>query len=164
MPAPHHSPSSSWNPQPTRQQHTTTHKNLMLSYITSNKQRKPKRYQTETNSPILDTYILLLLLQLYPFNSRTMWVSRYQKGITSLDFSEARDYVVLVCSGISWTICKQSAPRSRQITTPTLNFLQAGCSSWHPTNSVKSTEGSNKQQVSTRAHIISRSYHQRVVR
>ena len=23
------------------------------------------------------------------------------------------------CSGISWTICKQSAPRSRQITTPT---------------------------------------------
>jgi len=26
---------------------------------------------------------------------------------------------VLGCSGISWTICKQSAPRSRQITTPT---------------------------------------------
>ena len=26
-------------------------------------------------------------------------------------------------SGISWTICKQSAPRSRQITTPTPHHL-----------------------------------------
>jgi len=26
---------------------------------------------------------------------------------------------VLGCSGISWTICKQSAPHSRQTTTPT---------------------------------------------
>jgi len=37
-------------------------------------------------------------------------------------------------SGISWVICK-SAPRSRQH--PTTQFLQAGCSSCHPTNSVK---------------------------
>jgi len=42
-------------------------------------------------------------------------------------------------SGISWTACKQSAPRSRQITTltPHQSFLQARCSSWTPTNSVK---------------------------
>jgi len=43
-------------------------------------------------------------------------------------------------SGISWTICKQSAPHSRQITTPTPHysiFLQARRSSWRPTNSVK---------------------------
>ena len=36
----------------------------------------------------------LLLLLLQPFNglfSRTTWVSRYQKGKTSLDFTEARD-------------------------------------------------------------------------
>ena len=41
------------------------------------------------------------------------------------------------CSGISWTICKQSVPRSRQTITPTLHhrFLQARSSSWHPTNS-----------------------------
>ena len=43
-------------------------------------------------------------------------------------------------SGISWAICK-SAPRSRQITTPTPHrsvfFLQAGCPSYCPTNSVK---------------------------
>ena len=42
-------------------------------------------------------------------------------------------------SGISWAICK-SAPRSRQITMQVPHhsvFLQAGCPSCHPTNSVK---------------------------
>ena len=42
-------------------------------------------------------------------------------------------------SGISWAICK-SAPRSRQITMPAPHhsvFLQAGCPSCYPTNSVK---------------------------
>ena len=67
--------------------------------------------------------LLLLLLQLlHPFNglfSRTTWISRYQTGKTSLDLNEARHDGVLGCSGISWTICKQSAPRSRQLTTPT---------------------------------------------
>jgi len=38
----------------------------------------------------------------------TPWVSRYQKGETSLDLNEARDDGVLGCSGISWTICKRS--------------------------------------------------------
>ena len=47
-------------------------------------------------------------------------VSRYRIGKTSLDLNEARDDWVWGCSGImSWTICKQSAPRCRQITTPT---------------------------------------------
>jgi len=58
----------------------------------------------------------------HPFNgplSRTTWVSRYKKGKTSLNLKEARYDGVLGCSGISWTTCKQSAPRSRQITTPT---------------------------------------------
>jgi len=66
---------------------------------------------------------------LHPFNglfSRTTWVSRYQKGKASLDLNEARDDGVFGCSGISWTMFKQSAPRCRQITTPT---PQAGCSS-----------------------------------
>ena len=69
-----------------------------------------------------------------PF-SRTTQVSRYQRGITNLDFTEARD------SGISWAICK-SAPCSRQITTPAPHhtvFLQAGCPSCHPTNQSKHT-------------------------
>jgi len=69
----------------------------------------------------LQTAMLLLLL-LHLFNglfSRKTWVSQYQKGKTSLDLNEARDDGVLGCSDISWTISKQSAPRSRQITTPT---------------------------------------------
>jgi len=45
-----------------------------------------------------------------PF-SRTTQFSRYQKGKTNLDFTEARG------SGISWAICKY-APCSRQITMP----------------------------------------------
>jgi len=59
-----------------------------------------------------------------PFNgffSRTTRVSRYQKSKTSLDLNEARDDEVLRCSGIRCT--KQSAPRSRQITTPTPRHL-----------------------------------------
>jgi len=59
---------------------------------------------------------------LHPFYSSfswTTWVSQHQKGKTSLDLNEARDDGVLGCSGISWAICKQSAPCSRQITTPT---------------------------------------------
>jgi len=74
------------------------------------------------------------LLLLHPFNglfSGTTWVSRYLQGKTSLDLNEARDDGVWGCSGISWTICEQSAPRFRQTTTPTLHrsILLAGCSS-----------------------------------
>ena len=42
-------------------------------------------------------------------------------------------------SGISWTICK-SAPciqTDNHTSTPPLSFLQAGCPSCHPTNSIK---------------------------
>jgi len=48
-----------------------------------------------------------------PFSGTTQ-VSRYQKGKTNLDFTEARD------SEWQWH-----------------SFLQAGCHSCHPTNSVK---------------------------
>jgi len=85
----------------------------------------------------------LKLLVLHLFNglfSGTTWVSRRQRGKASLDLNEARDDVVLGCSGISWTICKQSAPRSRQITTPTPHhsiFTGRMLFRTHPTNSVK---------------------------
>ena len=41
-------------------------------------------------------------LQLQPFNglfSRTTWVSRYQKGKTNLDFTEARERVAVASAG-----------------------------------------------------------------
>ena len=49
-------------------------------------------------------------------------------------------------SGISWAICK-SAPCSRQITTRAPHhsvFLQAGCPSCRPTNSVKALKAAKK--------------------
>ena len=77
-----------------------------------------------------------LLLLIYPFNglfARTKWVSRrYQIGRTSLDLNEARDVGVLVWQ---WhqldhmqKICT-SLQTDNHTDTPSLNFLQAGCSS-----------------------------------
>jgi len=68
-------------------------------------------------------------LLLYPFNglfSRTTWVSRYQKGKTSLDLNEARDDGVSGCSGISWivqTICT-SLQTDNHTSTSSLNFYR----------------------------------------
>ena len=68
--------------------------------------------------------------------SRTTWVSRYQKGKTDLDFTEARD------SEWQWhqlghmQVCT-SLQTDNHASTPPLSFLQAGCPSCRPTNSVK---------------------------
>jgi len=75
----------------------------------------------------------------HPFNgplSGTTQVSRYQKGKTNLDFTEARD------SEWQWhqlghkQVCT-SLQTDNHTSTPPLSFLQAGCHSCHPTNSVK---------------------------
>ena len=76
----------------------------------------------------------------HPFNgplSRTTRVSRYQKGKTNLDFTEARD------SEWHWhhqlgrmQVCT-SLLTDNHASTPPLSFLQAGCPSCRPTNSVK---------------------------
>jgi len=68
--------------------------------------------------------------------SGTTRVSRYQKDKTNLDFTEARD------SGRQWhqlghmQICT-SIQTNNHSRTPPLSFLQAGCLSCRPTNSVK---------------------------
>jgi len=89
------------------------------------------RKQTETTRRQFCTIRLWLLYDsrycsththTHPFNglfSMTAWVSRYRKGKISLDLNEARVDGVLACSGISWTLCKQSPPCNRQVTTPT---------------------------------------------
>ena len=59
----------------------------------------------------------------HPFNglfSRTTGVRQYQKGKTSLDLNQARDYRVLGCSGIRWTIC--NVPVTISINAIALNF------------------------------------------
>jgi len=63
-------------------------------------------------------------------------VSRYQKAKTNLDFTEARD------SEWHWhqlghmQVCT-SLQTDNHANNPPLSFLQAGCPSCHPTNSVK---------------------------
>jgi len=74
-----------------------------------------------------------------PFNgplSGTTRVSRYQKGKTNLDFTEARD------SEWQWHQLDHiqvytSIQTDNHTSTPPLKFLQAGCPSCRPTNSVK---------------------------
>jgi len=78
-------------------------------------------------------------------------------------------------SGISWNICK-SAPRSRQITTPAPHysvFLEAGCPSCRPTNSVKALKTSSLHRlnplhriynsVDSRGKIIELAEHWRII-
>jgi len=76
----------------------------------------------------------------HPFNcplSGTTQVSRYQKGKTNLDFTEARD------SGWQWhqlgymQVCTSLETDNHTSTPPLLCFLQAGCPSCRPTNSIK---------------------------
>ena len=74
----------------------------------------------------------------HPFNgpfSRTTQVSTYQKGKTNPDFTEARD------SEWQWHQLGQMQvcallQTNNHTSIPPLCFLQAGCSSCHPTNSV----------------------------
>jgi len=69
-------------------------------------------------------------------------VSQYQKGKTSLDFTEARD------SEWQWhqlgymQVCT-SFQADNHASTPPLGFLQAGCPSCRPTNSVKALKAHN---------------------
>jgi len=68
--------------------------------------------------------------------SRTTRVSRYQKGKTDLDFTEARDSEWQSHQLGHMQVCI-SLQTDNHASTPPLSFLQAGCPSCHPTNSVK---------------------------
>ena len=85
---------------------------------------------------------------LQPFDglfSRTTWVSRYQKGTTNLDFTGARD------SEWQWhqlghmQVCT-SHQADNNASTPPLCFLQAGCPSCRPTNSVKALKAPSAER------------------
>ena len=81
----------------------------------------------------------------HPFNGPlpgTTRVSRYQKDQTNLDFTRARD------SEWQWNplghmqVCT-SHQTDNHASTPPLSFLQAGCHSCRPTNSVKALKTAN---------------------
>jgi len=93
----------------------------------------------------------------HPFNSSmsgTTQVSWYQKGKTNLDFTGARDSEwqwhqlghIQVCTLLQ---------TDNHVSTPPLSFLQAGCPSCRPTNSVKALKA--KRNSST-CHLY-RLYH-----
>jgi len=82
-------------------------------------------------------------------------VSRYQKGKINLDFSEARD------SEWQWhqlghmQVCTL-LQTDNHTSTPPLCFLQAGCLSCRPTNSVKALKTEDKKSTEgkhTNIHI-----------
>ena len=72
---------------------------------------------------------------------KVFW-SRYQKGKTNLDYTEARD------SEWQWNplghmqVCT-SLQTDNHASTPPLSFLQARCPSCRPTNSVKAVKATN---------------------
>jgi len=75
----------------------------------------------------------------HPFNgalSGTTQVSRYQKGKTNLDFTEARvgEWQLLQLGHMQ--VCT-SHQADNHASTPPLSFLQARCPSCRPTSSVK---------------------------
>jgi len=75
-------------------------------------------------------------------------VSRYQKGKTNLDFTEARD------SEWQWhqlghmQVCTSLQTDNHTSTRP-LCFLQAGCPSCRPTNSVKALKAKQHHHQNT---------------
>ena len=90
----------------------------------------------------------------HPFNgplSGTTQVSRYQKGKTNLDFTEARD------SEWQWLqlgymqVCT-SLQTENHASTPPLSFLQAGCPSCRPTNTIKALKASQSTEGKRRTN------------
>ena len=110
-------------------------------------------------------FIIIIIIFIYshqellqPFNglfSRTTWVSPYQKGKTNLDFTGARD------SEWQWhqlghvQVCT-SLQTDNHASTPPLCFLQAGCPSCRPTNSVKALKARNAYKINTRINVVCR--------
>ena len=99
-------------------------------------QRLSSTYPT-LNYPNYDT--LHTHTHTHPFNgpfSRTTRVGRYQKGINNLGFTEARDSVWQWYQLGHMQVCTSLQTDNHASTSP-LSFLQAGCPSCCPTNSVK---------------------------
>jgi len=79
--------------------------------------------------------------------SETTRVGQYQKGKTNLDFTEARDSEWHSHQLGHMQVCT-SLQTDNHASTPPLSFLQAGCPSCRPTNSVKALKA--KEYTKTR--------------
>jgi len=82
---------------------------------------------------------LLNITHTHPFNgplSGTTRASRYQKGKTNLDFTEARNSEWQWHQQGHMQVCT-SLQTDNHASTPPLSFLHAGCPFCRPTNSVE---------------------------
>jgi len=81
--------------------------------------------------------------------------ARYKDGSSGRAASEIKDYRVLGSSGFSWIICKQSAPRSREITTstPHHSFFTGRMLVLTANQQRQTTEGSVYHPENTHIHI-----------
>jgi len=81
-------------------------------------------------------------------------VSRYQKGKTNLDFTEARDNEWQWHQLGRMQVCI-SLYSDNHAGTLRLSFLQAGCPSCHPTNSVKALKATRPaEHISSLIFVI----------
>jgi len=85
--------------------------------------------------------------------SGTTRVSRYQKGKTNLDFTEARDSEWQSYQLGHMQVCTSLQTDNHANTSP-LSFLQAGCPSCCPTNSVKALKESvSESKTNLKSHM-----------
>jgi len=78
-------------------------------------------------------------------------VSRYQKDKTNLDFTEARDSEWQLHQLGHMQVCTL-LQTDNHASTPPLSFLQAGCLSCRPTNSIKALKALPLLSVSVYYH------------
>ena len=103
--------------------------------------------------PLYIQFLVLIHTNMHTFNgplSETTWVSRYQKGKTNRDFTEARDNEWQWHQLGHMQVCT-SLQTDKHASTPPLSLLQAGCPSCHPANSIKALKAAkstpNAQQI-----------------
>jgi len=114
----------------------------------------PSAPESSTLTTRLPSHLWVQNIHIYihPFNgllSGTIRVSQYQKGKTNLDFTEARDSDWKRHQLGRMQVCTLLQTYN-YASTPPLTFLQAGCPSCCPTNSVKALKavhlGTEKQK------------------
>jgi len=126
---------------PNQQFQSTEGKVLMLQFLVHPEQTpaRPVKLFDGMMHFLANNFIMYTHTRTHPFNgplSGTTRVSQYQNGKTNLDFTETRD------SEWQWLQLGHMqvlhlAPDRYHTSTSPLSFLQAGCPSCRPTNSVK---------------------------
>ena len=115
-----------------------------MPFLPPNQQRQSTEGTVQVQKILLLTHTStdLFLVDTRPFNgpfSGTTQVSRYQKGKTNVDFTEAR-YSEWQWHQLGHMQVCTSLQTDNHTSTPPLCFLQAGCPSCRPTNSVKALQ------------------------